>query len=285
TASAKLPCFLLPKWHMFVINDISEDIVVHVRSRRGADLGNQTIHYNGIYDWTFCDTGQSLFTGEFWWASKYQSLNLFDTQAWKMSKAASDVFGELRNQRTPNVFGELMRILMSPTEKPNDSVLIGGSDPDITLHMPMLMNRSQGIEHCRERPTMTDIVLTWKEVRVRCYLHREREEEDYEDDGTSSTKKWKRKTKEPAEASEEGVVTLANQAAVTSTDQGAVTLAYQGASERTGFDLSYDLNIQLSGIHEAIVLDDKLPSQNILPNEALGLAGKLVSQNQIIISK
>ncbi|GKD65711.1 plant self-incompatibility S1 [Tanacetum coccineum] len=84
TASAKLPCFLLPKWHMFVINDISEDIVVHVRSRRGADLGNQTIHYNGIYDWTFCDTGQSLFTGEFWWASKYQSLNLFDTQAWKV---------------------------------------------------------------------------------------------------------------------------------------------------------------------------------------------------------
>ncbi|CAI0545218.1 unnamed protein product [Linum tenue] len=30
------------------------------------------------------------------------------------------------------------------------------------------------------------------------YLHREREEEDFEDDGTSSTKKWKRQKKDPA---------------------------------------------------------------------------------------
>lgn len=66
TTSEKFPCFFLVKWHMFVINDISEDIVVHVRSRRGADLGNHTIPHNGIYDWTFCETGQSLFTGEFW---------------------------------------------------------------------------------------------------------------------------------------------------------------------------------------------------------------------------
>nr|GEV50720.1 NF-kappa-B-activating protein, putative isoform 1 [Tanacetum cinerariifolium] len=157
------------------------------------------------------------------------------------------------------------------------------------------------------------------ERKLWVYLHREREEEDFEDDGTSSTKKWKRQKKEPAEASEQGAValadqvavplanqgavtladqgavtlagqgavTLADQGAVTSTDQGAVTLAdqgtvtlaYQGTGERTGFDLSSDLNIQLSGVHEAIVLDDKLPSQNNLANEALGLDGKLLSQN------
>nr|GEU89742.1 hypothetical protein [Tanacetum cinerariifolium] len=57
---------------------------------------------------------------------------------------------------------------------------------------------------------------------------------------------------------DQGAVTLADQDTVTSTDQGAVTLAYQGTCERNGFDLSYDLNIQFPGVHEAIVLDDKL---------------------------
>lgn len=61
------------------------------------------------------------------------------------------------------------------------------------------------------------------------YLHREREEEDFEDDGTSSTKKWKRQKKEPAEPS----------------DQGAVTVAYHGNEEQIhGFDLSSDLNAE-----------------------------------------
>ncbi|KAM0058503.1 hypothetical protein Hdeb2414_s0005g00170921 [Helianthus debilis subsp. tardiflorus] len=63
----------------------------------------------------------------------------------EMRKAASELFGPAQDHNRPNVFGELMRILISPTEKVKqavDSVLSGGSDPDITLHMRMLMNRS-----------------------------------------------------------------------------------------------------------------------------------------------
>ncbi|KAJ0588667.1 putative nuclear factor related to kappa-B-binding protein [Helianthus annuus] len=37
------------------------------------------------------------------------------------------------------------------------------------------------------------------ERKLWVYLHREREEEDFEDDGTSSTKKWKRQKKETVE--------------------------------------------------------------------------------------
>ncbi|KAK1428769.1 hypothetical protein QVD17_17609 [Tagetes erecta] len=40
------------------------------------------------------------------------------------------------------------------------------------------------------------------ERKLWVYLHREREEEDFDDDGTSSTKKWKRQKKEPVEAVE-----------------------------------------------------------------------------------
>ncbi|KAL7608280.1 hypothetical protein Lser_V15G13363 [Lactuca serriola] len=63
----------------------------------------------------------------------------------EMRKAASELFGQPENTHRPNVFGELMRILISPTEKVKqavDLVLGGGLDPDITLHMRMLMNRS-----------------------------------------------------------------------------------------------------------------------------------------------
>ncbi|KAI3714427.1 hypothetical protein L1987_73029 [Smallanthus sonchifolius] len=63
----------------------------------------------------------------------------------EMRKAASELFGPPQNHHRPNVFGELMRILISPTEEVKqavDSVLSGGLDPDITLHMRMLMNRS-----------------------------------------------------------------------------------------------------------------------------------------------
>ncbi|XP_076891085.1 uncharacterized protein LOC143542369 [Bidens hawaiensis] len=66
------------------------------------------------------------------------------------------------------------------------------------------------------------------ERKLWVYLHRDREEEDFEDDGTSSTKKWKRQKKEPSEpveASEPG---------------GSVTLAFQGTSEPTEPTLSYN---------------------------------------------
>ncbi|KAF8396696.1 hypothetical protein HHK36_018323 [Tetracentron sinense] len=72
------------------------------------------------------------------------------------------------------------------------------------------------------------------------YLHREREEEDFEDDGTSSTKKWKRQRKDATENS----------------DQGTVNVAYHGTGENfvggsaAGYDLSSDLNIEPSSMHE-----------------------------------
>ncbi|CAL5352888.1 unnamed protein product [Camellia sinensis] len=72
------------------------------------------------------------------------------------------------------------------------------------------------------------------ERKLWVYLHREREEEDFEDDGTSSTKKWKRQKKEAGEPFE----------------QGTVTVAYQGAAEQTGFDLSSDLNVEPSCMDE-----------------------------------
>ncbi|KAJ4971879.1 hypothetical protein NE237_004978 [Protea cynaroides] len=72
------------------------------------------------------------------------------------------------------------------------------------------------------------------------YLHREREEEDFEDDGTSSTKKWKRQRKDATEQS----------------DPGALDMSYHGSREPTmggpaaGYDLGSDLNVELSPIHE-----------------------------------
>ncbi|XP_023549723.1 uncharacterized protein LOC111808143 isoform X1 [Cucurbita pepo subsp. pepo] len=63
-----------------------------------------------------------------------------------MRAAASNLFGqpEVLESR-PNVFGELMRILISPSKDVEEavlSVLKSGADPDISLHMRMLMNRS-----------------------------------------------------------------------------------------------------------------------------------------------
>ncbi|KAJ9543691.1 hypothetical protein OSB04_023398 [Centaurea solstitialis] len=104
------------------------------------------------------------------------------------------------------------------------------------------------------------------------YLHREREEEDFEDDGTSSTKKWKRQKKESAEPS----------------DQGAVTLAYQGSGEQSGFDLTSDLNIEPSGVvdeKKEQPLDDNFGGEqgavhhgSSMGWEALGLDNKLLCE-------
>nr|XP_017251356.1 PREDICTED: uncharacterized protein LOC108221994 isoform X1 [Daucus carota subsp. sativus] len=52
------------------------------------------------------------------------------------------------------------------------------------------------------------------ERKLWMYLHRDREEEDFEDDGTSSTKKWKRPKKEAPESSERGLVTVANNVSI-----------------------------------------------------------------------
>ncbi|OMO99403.1 hypothetical protein COLO4_13307 [Corchorus olitorius] len=74
---------------------------------------------------------------------------------------ATELFGKPENlQSRPNVFGELMRILISPSrdvEEAVDWVIGGGKDPDITLHMRMLMNRSlraaQAALNCVRRAT------------------------------------------------------------------------------------------------------------------------------------
>ncbi|KAL3653096.1 hypothetical protein CASFOL_002777 [Castilleja foliolosa] len=63
------------------------------------------------------------------------------------------------------------------------------------------------------------------ERKLWVYLHRDREEEDFEDDGTSSTKKWRRQKKETPET-------------------GDVTVAYTGPPGETGFDLVSDLNVE-----------------------------------------
>ncbi|KAL9257338.1 Nuclear factor related to kappa-B-binding protein-like protein [Drosera capensis] len=59
------------------------------------------------------------------------------------------------------------------------------------------------------------------------YLHRDRVEEDFEDDGTSSTKKWKKPKKD-----------------ATVHDEGTSTMADHGIVEQTGFDLTADLNLE-----------------------------------------
>lgn len=64
----------------------------------------------------------------------------------EMRNAASRIFGRPDSQQSgPNVFGELMRVLISPSKTVEEAVnwVIGsGVDPDISLHMRMLMNRS-----------------------------------------------------------------------------------------------------------------------------------------------
>lgn len=66
----------------------------------------------------------------------------------EMRNAASDLFGRPEDlQYRPNVFGELMRVLMSPSDNVREAVrwvLGDGVDPDISLHMRMLSNRYAG---------------------------------------------------------------------------------------------------------------------------------------------
>lgn len=63
----------------------------------------------------------------------------------EMRSVASDLFGQTEVlQSRPNVFGELMRVLISPSKSIEEAinwVLRSGSDPDVSLHMRMLMNK------------------------------------------------------------------------------------------------------------------------------------------------
>lgn len=63
----------------------------------------------------------------------------------EMRFAASELFGNPGSLHLqPNVFGELMRVLISPSEDVEEAVnwaLGGRGDPEFSLHMRMLMNR------------------------------------------------------------------------------------------------------------------------------------------------
>ncbi|KAL2899210.1 Nuclear factor related to kappa-B-binding protein [Bienertia sinuspersici] len=79
------------------------------------------------------------------------------------------------------------------------------------------------------------------ERKLWVYLHRDREEEDFEDDGTSSTKKWKRQKKDASEQDDQ------------------VTVASHANTEPNGFDLSSDINVAstcLNSVKTADVLYD-----------------------------
>lgn len=68
----------------------------------------------------------------------------------EMRNAASNLFGQPESlQSRANVFGELMKVLVSPTKDVEEAVnwvIGGGGDPDISLHMRMLMNRYCNLE-------------------------------------------------------------------------------------------------------------------------------------------
>ncbi|OAY67000.1 hypothetical protein ACMD2_04970 [Ananas comosus] len=62
-----------------------------------------------------------------------------------MRNSASILFGPPDSlQSRPNVFGELMRAIISPSQAIKEAVdwVLNGADPDISLHMRMLTNRS-----------------------------------------------------------------------------------------------------------------------------------------------
>jgi hypothetical protein len=62
----------------------------------------------------------------------------------KIKTAASTLFGSLGSLHArPNTFGELMRVIISPSQTVEKAVkwALNGSSPDIVLHMRMMANR------------------------------------------------------------------------------------------------------------------------------------------------
>ncbi|XP_027936635.1 uncharacterized protein LOC114191580 [Vigna unguiculata] len=92
----------------------------------------------------------------------------------QMRNAALDLFGDpqvLGSQ--PNVFGEIMRVLVSPSkdvEAAVNWVIGGGENPDISLHMRMLMNRSiravQAALHCIKKAIESQHLMSRPKVVV-----------------------------------------------------------------------------------------------------------------------
>lgn len=62
-----------------------------------------------------------------------------------MRHAASSLFGKPKSlQSRANVYGELMRVILCPSQAIKEIVdwaLNGGADPDMAMHMRMMNNR------------------------------------------------------------------------------------------------------------------------------------------------
>ncbi|KAK2370910.1 nuclear factor kappa-B-binding protein [Trifolium repens] len=95
------------------------------------------------------------------------------------------------------------------------------------------------------------------ERKLWVYLHREREEEDFEDDGTSSTKKWKRQKKDATDQS----------------DQPTVAVACNGTGEQSGYDLCSDLNV------DPPCNEDDKGTVQLLPNDT-----RLNAEDHVVVN-
>jgi hypothetical protein len=65
-----------------------------------------------------------------------------------MKTAASSLFGSPGSLRArPNTFGELMQVIISPSQTVEKAVqwALKGSSPDIVLHMRMMTNRYEAL--------------------------------------------------------------------------------------------------------------------------------------------
>ncbi|URD86910.1 nuclear factor related to kappa-B-binding protein, related [Musa troglodytarum] len=95
------------------------------------------------------------------------------------------------------------------------------------------------------------------ERKLWVYLHRDREEEDFEDDGTSSTKKWKRQRKDSIDQSDIG--------AVNDVDAGVLAGGSSSGQDHVD-DLNVDAAFISAGEKAELVSEDMRPDmENIHP--------------------
>ncbi|KAI3965038.1 hypothetical protein MKX01_013969 [Papaver californicum] len=98
------------------------------------------------------------------------------------------------------------------------------------------------------------------------YMHRNREEEDFDDDGTASTKKWKRQRKDPADQSE----------------SGAVPAAFLGAGEQNKLDSDLNLEALSMGLDDRmeVMYNKDLRPSGVEKSESFVLSAQLGHQGQ-----
>lgn len=82
TTDSSANCLLVPEWHMFVTNDIPNDIGLYVHGY-GVDL-RSNLSFGQTYDWHFCPNVHEWYDGEFTWGSKNVTLKLYDKHIEKL---------------------------------------------------------------------------------------------------------------------------------------------------------------------------------------------------------